>query len=652
MPDDSQPPVAMNPWFERLPIRAQVALPTLAVLFPAAGGLAWWLASGLPQAGADAAGLRQVIGIALAAALALLALALALAWRLGTAIVRPLAGLAQTAARVAAGEPALRAGTDGPPEAAAAAREFNRVLDARDADDAALRASEAGLRRLLTLLPEAVIFNHDHRISFVNEAAQRLLGADEASLLGRPATELFGAGSIAVEKSRVQALHASAAVSPPIEERIRRADGANRIVETTATLIDEHGASSILAVMRDVTELKQAQAALIESHTDLQRLLAAQDSVQENERQRIARELHDDLQQTLAVIRIDLGVIATRLATDPAGVAAMLAGVDAHAEAAIASTRRIVNDLRPQMLEDLGLVAALETMSGRLARRAGMACHLEVKGEAGAALLEAPAVTTCLYRVAQEALNNVLKHAQASTVNLVLERLADGRVALRIGDNGRGIGVGEPHKRNAFGLRGIAERVRALGGVLRVDSPPGAGTTIEVIVPVPGKVSPPPPEPRDPRVGDNSQHGAPRTEAAGETALLQAVIDALAGNVAVLDGDGTIEIVNRAWREFAEGNGDPGMKSCGPGANYLEVCRRSALSDKGAERVLHGLNALLDGRQQVFVSEYPCDAPDEQRWFRLHAAPMAGGKFLLTHFNLTAWVGQARKGEAGPAAPP
>jgi PAS domain S-box-containing protein len=587
----------MSSWFERLSIRTQIVLLTLAIALPAAAGLAWWAAARQPQ-GTPQAPLQGVLGLALALAL------LALCWRVSAAIVRPWA---------------------------------------------ALRDSEADLRRLLTLLPEAVVLNQGNRVSFVNDAAQRLLGADEAALLGRSSLDLFGAGSIAVAKSRILALHASTSVAPVIEEEIRRADGSTRVVETTATLIEERGETAILAVMRDVTELKQAQAALIESHADLQRLLAAQDKVQENERKRIARELHDDLQQTLAVIRIDLGVIATRMAAGSAGVATMLAGVDAHVEAAISSTRRIVNDLRPQMLEDLGLVAALEAMAGQLAQRAGMVCQVEAQPAAGDALREAPLATTCLYRVAQEALNNVLKHAQASTVRLGLEHLADGRVALRVSDNGRGIGSGEPHKPDSFGLRGIAERVRALGGVLRIDSPPGAGTTIEVIVPVPGQAAVPPgalaPAPPGEPAGTSRRDAGP-SPAEGD--LLQAVIDALAGNVAVLGPDGAIELVNQAWREFADRNGDPGMRACGPGTNYLEVCRRSAFSDKRAERVLQGLHAVLGGQQRVFVSEYPCDAPDEQRWFRLHAAPMAAGKVLVTHFNLTAWVDQARKGEADP----
>jgi PAS domain S-box-containing protein len=732
-------------------------------------GVEWKVVAGMPQAQVYAeyeSTLSRSLGLGLGLAL----LALAAAWRLSTGIVRPIAGLAQAAADIAAGDNTVRASLVGPAEVAIVVRQFNHMLDARaqaaaalqqseeqlrlfikfapsaiamfDRDmryltyshrwsaaygleeqdltgrshyevfpdmparwkeihraclagavesseedpfpradgrldwvrwsahpwrnsageiggiilfseviterkqaEAALRQSEADLRRLLERLPEAVVVIREARIGFVNDAAQRLLGATAADLLGRPALEIFRPGSLAVNPSRVLALRASGSAPPLIEEKILRADGTIRVVDTMAALIEDRGGSSILTVMRDVTSLQRAQAALVDSHADLQRLLAAQDSVQEDERKRVARELHDELQQALAVIRIDLGLIARRLtqgpvdAADLAGVADMVATVDAHAAHAIASTRRIVNDLRPHVLEDLGLEAALEMMALQLGQRAGMACQVEAQPAAREALLQAPAVTTCLYRVAQEALNNVLKHAQASTVRLDLTLVAADRVALRVQDNGKGFNTRQRHRQDAFGLQGMAERVRALGGTLRIESPPGGGTAIEVTLPLSGRVAAAAGTGRLSSARRQRAEDPAAADAGGpDFSTTQAVIDALAGNVAVLGPDGVIECVNRAWREFAQLNGAPGMAACGPGTDYLGVCRRSAPSDRGAMLVLQGLSAVLDGSSPVFVSEYPCDAPHEQRWFRLHAAPMRGGRLLVTHFDLTEWV--------------
>jgi len=357
-----------------------------------------------------------------------------------------------------------------------------RDITERRRAETALLQSEARLRRLLSLLPEAVFVYSGERISFVNAAAQRLFGAGEAGLLGRPWLELVHPDSIELVRSRIAALEGGAPIAPLTEEKILRADGSARVVEATSTLIDDRGEVSILSVLRDVTELKQVQAALVRSHADLQRLVAAQNSVQEEERKRIARELHDDLQQTLAAIRIDLFAIGQRLTDEPLSVAPLLREVDDLAQAALDSTRRIVNDLRPQMLEELGLVPALEALAAQFSQRTGIACDFEEEGDADARATYSPAITTCLFRVTQESLNNVARHSRAGKVHVRLATEADGQVVLRVHDNGDGMSADDRHKLNSFGLLGMHERVRAVGGALRIDSLPGSGTTVEVVV--------------------------------------------------------------------------------------------------------------------------------------------------------------------------
>jgi PAS domain S-box-containing protein len=361
------------------------------------------------------------------------------------------------------------------------------VSDSRRAE-AALRDSEARLRQLLALLPDAVFVNSGGRIAFVNEAASRLFGADESALLGRLVLELIHPDSIEQVRTRVAALHGGATMVPPVELKVLRADGAVRSVESTDTRFVDHEEVSLIVVLRDVTELRQAQTALRESHADLQRLVEAQNSVQEDERKRIARELHDDLQQTLASIAINVAAIGERLPPDAAAAVPVLAEVGQLATAAIESTRRIVNDLRPQILEDLGLVPALEVMADQFERRSGMSCQLELDADAGDRVLASPAITTCLYRVTQESLNNVAKHARASLVRIDLTGNADGSVALRVADDGQGIDAKDRRKLDSFGLLGMQERVRAVGGRLRVESQPGGGTTVEVVVPLVGAV--------------------------------------------------------------------------------------------------------------------------------------------------------------------
>lgn len=123
---------------------------------------------------------------------------------------------------------------------------------------------------------------------------------------------------------------------------------------------------------------------------------------------------------------------------------------------------------------------------------------------------------------------------------------------------------------------------------------------------------------------------------------LQAVLDALPEHVAVLDHLGVIQIVNRSWREFAARNGDPGLHHCGPGVSYLEACRAGAPQDEDARSAVQGLSAVLDGSRPAFMMAYPCHSPDEERWFLMHVAPLAGGGCVVTHFNVTGWVDPAR----------
>ncbi|MGK2899836.1 MAG: PAS domain S-box protein [Burkholderiaceae bacterium] len=505
-----------------------------------------------------------------------------------------------------------------------------RDITERHQAENALRDSEAGVRRLLRMLPDAVFVSSGNRISFVNEAAQRLFGADASALLGRTPLELIHPDSIEQARATIAALRAGATAAPLVEVKIRRADGSVGLVESTGTLVENPGESSIVLVMRSVTELSEARNALAESHAELRRLVAAQDRVQEDERRRIARELHDDLQQTLAAIRINLVAIDQRLQAGQSA-APLLEETGDLAAGAIESTRRIVNDLRPQMLEDLGLVPALEALVSQFARRTGIDCRFQAR-EGGNAEAPIPSsVANCLYRVTQEALGNADRHAQARKVRVRFTRTAAGRIMLRIGDDGRGMLTGQRRKPESFGLLGMHERVRALGATLHIGSRPGFGTMIDVIVPAGAGEAPL----FDAAHAADAGVGA-RSDTTGLVdAMLPGIIDALDGKVAVLDRHGVILQVNRAWRAPAGRHGDPALCVGGPGANYLAVCRDSAPSDACARQALQGLTSVIEGAQESFTLEYPCDTPHAHARLRMHVAPIDALRILVTHTDIT-----------------
>lgn len=233
---------------------------------------------------------------------------------------------------------------------------------------------------------------------------------------------------------------------------------------------------------RDITAWKRAQADLQASHAALQRLVAVQDRIQEEERKRIARELHDELAQLLAMIGIQIRMASRALGDDPGRVALLLADAAATATDAITSTRRIINHLRPPALEELGLVEALRALALEFTRRSGVECDVRADDRAGDLAALHPDVAACLYRVAQESLNNVVKHAHAQRVRVSLSSVDGSRVMLSVRDDGVGIRPHDRGKPDSFGLPGMSERVRAVGGELSVSSEPEAGTTISAVV--------------------------------------------------------------------------------------------------------------------------------------------------------------------------
>lgn len=445
-------------------------------------------------------------------------------------------------------------------------------------------------------------------------------------------------------------------VASNVEYRLRRKDsGASWVASHSFAPIRDRDGTIVGAVVssRDVTSMKQMQVDLADSHAALQRLMTDQQRVQEDERKRIARELHDDLQQSLAAIRMDAIAIGERMSKGQGNVAALLNRIDHLSAAAIASTRRIVSDLRPEMLEELGLVPALEALCAQHERRTGAVCGLETSPTQAAAL-DGPLLSIALYRIAQEALNNVAKHAKASVVKVYLDCTQSDLVLLRVTDDGVGMRPRDAREPESFGLLGMAERVRALGGHLRVESQAGQGTTIEALVPVliPASRHAPLSAGQPPSEAAESPHGRTGQAVLGAAgASLQAVIDALDGNVAVIDNLGVIQLVNRSWRDFAARHGAPDLRGCGLGTDYLAVCRRSARNDPAVHAVLQGLHAVLEGHEAAYVTEYPCATPDSPLWFRMHAASITGGWAIVAHAEIRAPADHGESAAPAPDAP-
>ena len=200
---------------------------------------------------------------------------------------------------------------------------------------------------------------------------------------------------------------------------------------------------------------------------------------------RVARKLHDELGQTLAALRLDLGALA--LAAGSTAQAERIASSADLVGASMRTLRQISEDLRPLVLDDLGLHAALEALAEQASRRLGIEVTLRCDAEEPDA---EPRVSTAVYRAVQEALDNVERHARATDVAITL-RNEDGRLELSVEDNGLGLPTAALEQPSAWGLRTLDERMRALGGALCLENLRGGGARLRVTVPLrPGAASP------------------------------------------------------------------------------------------------------------------------------------------------------------------
>jgi signal transduction histidine kinase len=198
----------------------------------------------------------------------------------------------------------------------------------------------------------------------------------------------------------------------------------------------------------------------------------------EQEKSRIARELHDELAQSLTALKMDTMWMRDNLPV-AAEVRQRLEHMLQMLDGCVAATRRISADLRPLVLDDLGLVPAIEWLVQGFIQRTGVACELRVNEDLE---LDEP-FATGVFRILQESLANVAKHAQAKRVEVELQARGD-FLLLRVQDDGIGFRPDEPRKPQSLGLVGLRERAALLRGQLHVDSSPGAGTVVEARIPV------------------------------------------------------------------------------------------------------------------------------------------------------------------------
>jgi len=257
------------------------------------------------------------------------------------------------------------------------------------------------------------------------------------------------------------------------------------------------------------TEHRRAEEQLRESHEQLRALSIYLQSVREEERTRIAREVHDGLGQALTGCKLDLSWISGKLPRNLKPLIDKTRELSAHIDSTIQMVRRISSELRPGVLDHLGLVAALEWQANEFQNRTGIKC--EVNANIRDPELETELSTT-LFRIFQETLTNIIRHAGATQVQVHLKE-ADGRIHMEVEDNGRGISRAEINNSKSMGLLGMRERAALLGGTFHIGRIPRAvGTQVRVSIPM-ARPNPAIKPNHENSVSRRPRGGAPRFEA-------------------------------------------------------------------------------------------------------------------------------------------
>ncbi|HXT42246.1 MAG TPA: PAS domain S-box protein [Candidatus Angelobacter sp.] len=364
-----------------------------------------------------------------------------------------------------------------------------RDISGRQRAERALYESEERFRLLVEGVQDYAIFMLDPAgcVASWNAGAERLLGYRSDEILGANLARFYTATE--ARRGRPKQNIELAKIQGRSEDegwRVRK-DGSRFQANVIITALrDDHGRLLGYAqVTRDITGLKQAEKELMDSREQLRALAAYLQSVREEERTRIAREVHDELGQALTGLKMDLAWLQKRFseANHPLSLRALrqkTREMPDVVDAIISTVRKIATELRPGVLDDLGLEAAIEWQIQDFQKRTGIKC--EFSSNLNDARL-GPDRATAVFRIFQETLTNIVRHANATRVKIKLEA-SRGRLILRVEDNGRGVAARDLSGAKSLGLLGMRERATMLDGEVTIVGRRGKGTTVGLRIPL------------------------------------------------------------------------------------------------------------------------------------------------------------------------
>ncbi|KIH83791.1 Sensory box histidine kinase/response regulator [Pseudomonas batumici] len=358
-----------------------------------------------------------------------------------------------------------------------------RDITERKHAERVLHAREQEFRALVENTPDVIArFDPQCRFLYANPVAQSLLDRPLAYLLGKTSSEasLYSNASRSFQEKLEHILQTGEAaeqeiiLDAPVVQDAEAACYQVRLVPEH----DQHGLLvSVLAVGRDITTMRATERCLKASHTQLRQLSSYRETTREEERKRIAREVHDELGQQLTALRMDISLLRLQFGNDHPLLVERVQALMVRVDETIQVVRNVATTLRPSAL-DMGLTPALEWLVSEFSKNTGIGCRLR----APSARLELDDErATATFRVIQESLTNIARHAQASRVDIHLECSSE-HVLIEVRDNGKGFDP-EQLPRGTLGMLGMRERGLMLGGAVTIDSAPGQGTRVWVSIP-------------------------------------------------------------------------------------------------------------------------------------------------------------------------
>jgi PAS domain S-box-containing protein len=353
--------------------------------------------------------------------------------------------------------------------------------------DERTEASKTQLEAIVDSAMDAIItVDEAQNIVLFNRAAEQVFRVRREEMLGTPLDRLLPTRFRGAHRDHIEGFGRTGVTSRRMGDvttlwALRAGSDEEFPIEASISQAAEGGKRFYTVILRDITLRKQAEDSLKESQRELRELSARVLEAREEEKAHIARELHDELGQLLTALKMDLGWVRERLPAD-SELAPRVAEMGTLLDRTVGATRRISADLRPLMLDDLGLADAAAWLIDDFAKRSGVTCKVDIAEELPDL---SKAVATAVYRAVQESLTNIARHAGARSAWVVLA-VEDDALYVEVEDDGRGIAPEDLAKARSVGLKGMRERIAFLGGTFEIARAPRGGTRLRLRVPLRG----------------------------------------------------------------------------------------------------------------------------------------------------------------------